>query len=195
MTGTAKAAQSSLAATAAGAFTAYRDGDQEGMDALVDAVTPLWHTVRSCGVDAQTAEDVIQTTWLTLVRRRESIADPQAVLKWLIVTARREAWRVSAAQRKNDPSDFDGSQLVARPADEPEATVLRDARQRTLWAQISTLSERCQQLLRVIAFADKPDYAVAQALGMPIGSIGPTRGRCLAQLRAALAGHSDWVTG
>ncbi|MGN6613012.1 MAG: sigma-70 family RNA polymerase sigma factor, partial [Angustibacter sp.] len=49
------------------------------------------------------------------------------------------------------------------------------------------LPERCQALLRVIAFADRPDYAsVAESLGMPIGSIGPTRGRCLHRLRAAL---------
>ena len=56
-----------------------------------------------------------------------------------------------------------------------------------LWQHIAQLPERCRALLRVIAFADRPDYAaVAESLGMPIGSIGPTRGRCLAKLRLQL---------
>jgi len=47
--------------------------------------------------------------------------------------------------------------------------------------------------IRVIAFADKPDYAhLAESLGMPVGSIGPTRGRCLAKLRDLLAGDPHW---
>ena len=62
-----------------------------------------------------------------------------------------------------------------------------------LWQHIARLPERCQALLRVIAFADRPDYAaVAKALGMPIGSIGPTRGRCLAKLRLQLANDPAW---
>jgi len=60
-----------------------------------------------------------------------------------------------------------------------------------LWAAIGRLSARCQELLRIIAFSPRPDYtAVAAALGMPVGSIGPTRGRCLAKLRAQLAAES-----
>ncbi len=63
---------------------------------------------------------------------------------------------------------------------------------RQLWSAVDTLNERCQRLLRVVAFEDRPDYArLAQDLSMPIGSIGPTRQRCLAKLRAVLesAGH------
>ena len=58
---------------------------------------------------------------------------------------------------------------------------------------IAALPERCRALLRVIAFADRPDYAeLSKALGMPQGSIGPTRGRCLAKLRLALAADPAW---
>ena len=65
----------------------------------------------------------------------------------------------------------------------------------TLWRHIAALPERCRALLRVIAFADRPDYAeLALALGMPQGSIGPTRGRCLAKLRVALAADPSWET-
>ena len=64
-----------------------------------------------------------------------------------------------------------------------------------LWTHVQDLSERCRRLLAVIAFADRPDYAaIAEALGMPVGSIGPTRGRCLAKLRAALEADPTWVT-
>lgn len=56
-----------------------------------------------------------------------------------------------------------------------------------LWSAVRRLAERCQRLLRVIAFEDRPDYArIAADLGMPVGSIGPTRNRCLAKLRALL---------
>ena len=71
--------------------------------------------------------------------------------------------------------------------------MLRDDGDGRLWQHIAQLSERCRALLRVIAFADRPDYAaVAEALGMPVGSIGPTRGRCLAKLRQQLANDPAW---
>ena len=75
----------------------------------------------------------------------------------------------------------------------PEVAVLTDADDRLVWQHFATLPERCKALLRAIAFAEQPDYAsVAQALGMPVGSIGPTRGRCLAKLRLALAADPRW---
>jgi DNA-directed RNA polymerase specialized sigma24 family protein len=71
--------------------------------------------------------------------------------------------------------------------------VLRSHGDTHLWEHIARLSERCQALLRVIAFADRPDYAsVAESLGMPVGSIGPTRGRCLAKLREQLNNDPKW---
>ena len=179
----------SLAERCGAAFEAYRGGDRDRMAELVTAVSPiLWHTVRTYRLDTQAAEDVIQSTWLALVRRADSVHDPRAVLQWLIVTARREAWRVSGAQRKVEPTDWEGEELVAPAAEEPESRTVRGARDEHLWRAVTALSERCQRLLRVIAFADRPDYAqVSRALGMPVGSIGPTRGRCLAQLRAVLS--------
>ena len=64
---------------------------------------------------------------------------------------------------------------------------------RVLWLHVKELNPRCQALLRVVAFATKPDYAaISAALGMPVGSIGPTRGRCLATLRTALSNDPRW---
>jgi DNA-directed RNA polymerase specialized sigma24 family protein len=81
------------------------------------------------------------------------------------------------------------------PEDDTMDVVLRSQDQSLLWRHVRDLPERCQTLLRVIALADRPDYAqVAEALGMPVGSIGPTRGRCLAKLRAALVADPKWAT-
>jgi DNA-directed RNA polymerase specialized sigma24 family protein len=70
-----------------------------------------------------------------------------------------------------------------------ESVVIEDDQTMRLWNAVRTLSERCQRLLRVIAFEQRPDYEhLAADLGMPVGSVGPTRGRCLSKLRSALEG-------
>lgn len=185
-----------LSSRAAALFTAYRSGDEAKIAELVELLTPiLWHTVRAQRVDHQLAEDVVQTTWLAMVRNAGSISEPQAVLQWLIVTARRESWRVVKREDRVQPSDFDPDDPNLPLSDVPEDLVLRGDTDARLWQHIAALSSRCQALLRVIAFADRPDYAsVAQALGMPVGSIGPTRGRCLAKLRELLSSDPGWET-
>lgn len=185
----------SLAVRAGTLFGRFRDGDETQMEALVRLLTPiLWHTVRAQNLDARASEDVLQSTWLALVRNAQSITEPRAVLQWLIVTCRREAWRSVKAERKVQPADFEDDVLVAPAHFSPEDVTLATAERGTLWAHISALSARCRELLRVIAFADRPDYAaVAAALDMPVGSIGPTRGRCLATLRALLDADPAWT--
>ncbi len=75
----------------------------------------------------------------------------------------------------------------------PEDVAITSDQERVLWTHVGHLPERCRVLLRVIAFAAVPDYAgVATSLGMPVGSIGPTRGRCLAKLRALLLSDPSW---
>ena len=92
-----------------------------------------------------------------------------------------------------EPKDFEDDEFVTAALDGPEEVALRSDGDSRLWQHIARLPERCQALLRVIAFADRPDYAsVAESLGMPIGSIGPTRGRCLAKLREQLATDPGW---
>lgn len=183
-----------LAARAGTLFAEFRAGDEAKMGDLVSLLTPiLWHTVRSQNLDLTSAEDVLQSTWLALVRNAQGISDPRAVLQWLIVTTRREAWRVAKIDRRAEPQDFEADVIVAPIEHSPENTVVREAGRGQLWEHIAALPERCRELLRVIAFADRPDYAaVAAALGMPIGSIGPTRGRCLAKLRAQLSADPHW---
>jgi RNA polymerase sigma factor (sigma-70 family) len=186
----------SLAVRAANAFRSYRDGQPAGMATLVDEVTPLlWAVARQQGLAHQAAEDVVQNTWLKLVEHASSIADPQSVLKWLITTTKRDAWSTGSRGHREEPATHADVADVETDATapSPELTVLADADDRLVWEHFRTLPARCQTLLRAIAFADKPDYAsVAQALGMPVGSIGPTRGRCLAKLRLALVADPRW---
>jgi RNA polymerase sigma factor (sigma-70 family) len=169
-------------------FGRWRDGDTPAMDELVALMTPvLWHVARAYGLDRELAEDVVQTTWLKLVQRHTTIAGSQAVAAWLTTCARREAWRVSRQQRRSDP--IEPEELEPHlPADRSaEQEVEAAATDRQLWDAMSQLAERCQRLLRVIAFDDRPDYArIARDLAMPVGSIGPTRQRCLAKLRSLL---------
>ena len=188
-----------LTVRAARAFAAYRDGDTSLMSDLVDELTPLlWNLARSQGLGRESAEDVVQQTWLRLVEHAAEIHDPQSVVKWLMTTTRREAWRTGRAGRAADPrGDIETVEDAADlPAEPVPDTVIAAADHEILWQHVAQLSERCRHLLRVIAFADRPDYAaIADALGMPVGSIGPTRGRCLAALRSALLLDPAYETG
>jgi RNA polymerase sigma factor (sigma-70 family) len=175
-------------ATAAHAFGRWRDGDPTGLDDLVAVMTPvLWHVVRAYRLPAEAAEDAIQATWLALVRRRDAIQDAQAIGAWLITTARRTAARAAARQARDvtlDPADLEP---YGTPAGSAEAAAVQNDERARLWRAVATLDDRCQRLLRVLAFMQRPDYASLSAeLKMPVGSIGPTRGRCLAKLRTAL---------
>ena len=187
--------ETSLASRAGRLFAAYRDGDSSKMSDLVRLLTPiLWHTVRASRLDTAAAEDVVQTVWLALVRRADTISEPLAVLQWMVVTAKREAWRVARTQARVRPEDMEASRPGGPDSlHSVEDEVVRDDVQNRLWHHISQLPERCRALLRVIAFADRPDYAdLAKALDMPQGSIGPTRGRCLAKLRLSLTNDPSW---
>jgi RNA polymerase sigma factor (sigma-70 family) len=181
---------------AAGCFIRWQEGDTRAMDDLVRLMTPvLWHIVRSYGLDRALAEDVVQTTWLTLVRGHAAIADPRAVSGWLTTCARREAWRVGRLQRRADPTEIEQLEprLAAAPSAEHEASTADESHR--LWRAVAQLNERCQRLLRVVAFDERPDYArIAHDLAMPVGSIGPTRQRCLAKLRVALE-DAGWGGG
>jgi len=195
-------AEATIVDRAAAAFVAYREGDRAAFDELVGLVTPLvWHTVRAQGVDVAAAEDVVQTIWMRLLHGSSTIRDPQSVVAWLLTAARRESWRVVKRARADvvrtaSLSGADGEPAVRLPAqrgDAPEEVVVLEERQRRLWQHVESLSQRCRELVRVIAFADRPDYAlIASSLGMPVGSIGPTRGRCLARLRRELASDPQW---
>ena len=173
---------------AGSAFRRWRDGDQRALDDLVRLMSPvLWHVVRATGLEREPAEDVVQSTWLAMVRSAEGISDPQAVSGWLCTTARREAWRTRKQSTRSTPVEDEALEFRLPNEESPEAAVVLDDEQRRLWSSLAKLPERCQRLLRIVAAEQRPDYTrIASDLQMPVGSIGPTRGRCLDKLRAEL---------
>lgn len=192
-----------LAERGADALRSLREGDTGTLGSFVTEVTPLlWHTARSQGVGTTEAQDVVQGVWVQFVAHAERIEDPRAVLQWLLVSTRRAAWSAARSARRTelregiggeDPGSA-GATRAPAATDDPEHVVLRDERDRQLWDAVGRLDERCRTLLRLVALVDRPDYAaVSVALGMPVGSIGPTRGRCLAKLRTELESHGRWA--
>ncbi|MDQ4213892.1 sigma-70 family RNA polymerase sigma factor [Microbacterium capsulatum] len=173
---------------AAALFLRWRDGEPRAMDELVRLMTPvLWHVARAYGLDRALAEDVVQSTWMTLMRRHASIAEPLAISGWLTTCARREAWRVGRLQRRADPTETESLESHLPAGESAERQAQRGTEAWLLWQAVGELNVRCQRLLRIVAFEERPDYArIAQDLAMPIGSIGPTRQRCLGKLRALL---------
>jgi RNA polymerase sigma factor (sigma-70 family) len=174
-----------------------RAGEAGALDAIVRELNPLlWHVARSQGVPASDVSDVVQNTWLELVAHLDGIRSPGALTAWLVVTTKREAWRTNRKRQSMQPSGT-GAELADIPDDapDPSTALITGERDRILWHAFQQLSDRCRALLRIVAMVDRPDYGVVgEALGMPHGSIGPTRGRCLAKLRVLLQADPLWKT-
>jgi RNA polymerase sigma factor (sigma-70 family) len=173
--------------------SAARQGSEDALGEIVTELSPLlWQVARAAGLSTSDAEDVLQTVWMRLLAHLDDIHTSAALTGWLVTTTRREAWRVSAAARRQLPADTELLSTLPDQGPGSEEQVIIDDQRRILWQAIGQLSPRCQELLRIVAFVPRPDYAaVAAELGMPTGSVGPTRGRCLAKLRALLAGDLE----
>lgn len=161
--------------------------DETAWNALVVRFGGLvWSICRAHGLDRTEAADVSQTVWLRLVDNLARIRQPERVGAWIAATTRHECMRVSQLRRRTlsvaEPQDLEEAMA---PADEPAATVVHDERAAALWAVVATMPARSQALIRLL-MADRPAtyVEVAAGLGIPIGSIGPTRQRCLRTLRA-----------
>lgn len=188
---TSAAADRSARLTAS--FERARDGDRGALHEVIRELNPLlWHVARAQGLSSEDAADVVQTAWLELVRRLGELRSAQALTAWMVTTTRREAWRVRARSQRQVADDAMIDRL-ADPGPGPAEGLLTDERDRVLWRHFQALSERCRRLLRIVAEVDRPDYGViAEAMEMPHGSIGPTRGRCLAKLRQLLQDDPAW---
>jgi len=167
---------------------AAKDGDREAWNALVARYSGLiWSIARAHRLGDADAADVFQTTWLRLVEHLGEIRDPDRVGAWLATTARNECLRVLRVGQRHVLTD--GFDLPDEAGDAAlDARMLGAERDAALWRAFSRISGRCAALLRMLAADPAPSYEeVGAALEMPVGSIGPTRGRCLEQLRERLA--------
>ena len=159
-------------------------GDQAAWNRLVERFNGLvWAVVRAHRLAGADASDVVQTTWLRLVEHLDRLQDPERVGAWLATTARRECLRTLRVSARILPTE---TELLPDPGTDAPlgAALLSQERDRALWEAFGGLSERCQALLRLLVTDPPPSYEdVGAALDMPIGSIGPTRQRCLERLR------------
>jgi RNA polymerase sigma factor (sigma-70 family) len=178
--------------------TAAASGDKTAWQGLVERFSGLvWSVTRAYRLADADAADAFQTTWLRLAEHIGRIQRPERVGAWLATAARRECLQIIRAGARAVPAaDMTRFEPVTLGGDppEPEEAVLRAEREREdaeraadLWRAFERLSARCRELLRVLMAVPPPSYGeVAAALGIPIGSIGPTRARCLQRLRAQL---------
>jgi RNA polymerase sigma factor (sigma-70 family) len=172
-----------------------RDGDRRAFDEIIERLTPLvWNVARAQGLSRETASDVVQTTWLQLLEHLHSIRMPEALAGWLVTVTRHEAHKVRKAQRRDELVEPEVLSDRPDPTGDIESRIADQEQYLCLWRNLRKLEPRCQELLRIVAFADRPDYrAIAEALKMPRGSIGPSRGRCLSKLRALLDADPTWT--
>ena len=167
-------------------------GDNEAWNALVERYARLvWSVARGFALSAADAADVSQTTWLRLVEHLGRLREPEALGGWLASTARHECLRVLRKSGR-EIVGFDADIDIESGEPTPEAVVLDSERDRLLWQSLGEISQRCQVLLRALATTPAPSYQdVSAALGMPVGSIGPTRARCLDHLKKRLDAHES----
>ncbi len=157
-----------------------------GWDALVERYSRLvWSVPRSFRLSHPDAADVYQCTWLCLAEHLNRIREPESLAVWLVRTATRQSINVLRLRGREVPADR-WEPEAGSPT--PEDVVLGNDRAHRLWTALTMLNERCQRLLRIAAHSPEVSYAqVADALGMKLGSVGPTRRRCLVALRRQLA--------
>jgi RNA polymerase sigma factor (sigma-70 family) len=165
-------------------------GDESAWHELVDRYArTVWSVVRSHRLGSGDAADVYQTTWLRLVENLDRIAQPERVGSWLVTTARRESLRLLHVRQREVPHLDDVDLPHQRVADGPgpEDVVVLDDERAVVARAFHQLSARCQLLLRLwLADTARGNADIAAHLGTPVGSVGPTKSRCLAQLRRLL---------
>lgn len=165
------------------------EGDSEAWGWLVDQYSRLiWSITAEFRLVESDAADVAQTTWLRLLEHIDRLNHPERVSAWLAVTARNECLRNLAGRKRivlaHEDFELD---VVAEQAPEIDERLLAVERAEIVHEAMEHLPQRWQLLIELL-MADPPaSYAeISDQLGLPVGSIGPTRGRCLDRLRVLL---------
>ena len=163
-----------------------RDGDERAWAALVERYAPLiWSLCRRYRLDTTDTADVGQNVWLLLVNQLGKIRDPAALPGWLVTTTRRECGRVlGRAQRQGARRMLDAENIPDGETETIEQGLLAAERHAALREAFAHLPPRDKRLIALLIEDPPVPYAeISIRLGIPVGSIGPNRRRCLDKLR------------
>ena len=157
--------------------------DQDAWNEIVERYSPMvWGICTRYRLSSQDIEDVNQNVWLRLVEHLGKLREPAALPGWLATTTSRECLRVLRAARRYDRFSTAPDELPDDPMIEDE--IIAAERNAALRAAFAELPPRCRQLLAMCMSETSHSYAeISVILQMPVGSIGPQRGRCLERLR------------
>jgi len=173
-------------------------GENTAWDSLVKRyVALLYSTCLRMGLTAADAEDVVQDVCVILLDHLADVRDTAKLSSWLISTTRREVWRFQRRKGLKLASELGEGEWALESAagvhmetaDSPEVEVLALEEQQLVRQAMEQLADRCRRLLTLLYCTDDPaSYTeIAAELSLPVGSIGPTRARCLQNLRKLLA--------
>jgi RNA polymerase sigma factor (sigma-70 family) len=167
---------------------ACRQGDASAWETLSARYRGLIYNVgRRVGLDKEQAADVCQNVFVILAQKLDRINQPAQIGAWLMTTTRHEAWKLRQRERASGMNvSYDEDEIDALTEDAllPDELMLRLEEQHKVRTGLAALDVRCRTLLTLLFYRHDPTpYAeVAAALGIPEGSIGPLRGRCLRKL-------------
>ena len=170
-----------------GLVNAAKQGDTAAWNALVRRYRPLVTSVtRQFRLSTTDAEDVGQVVWLRLLENLDRLREDCAIPGWIRTTTRNEALRVVKSRQRFDlidPGNLAWMDVTAAD-DEVDRDLLRSEREQAVRDGLAHLDHGHRELLLLLHAEQRPNYqAISRALGMPTGSIGPTRARCLERLR------------
>jgi len=164
------------------------DGDSDAWSEMVRRFGGLVYSIaRGFRLSAADSADVSQTVWLRFAEHLDRLTDPERAPAWLATTTRRECLRVVRTSSRMMPTE-DVADRITPVASSSDDGLIRAERQAAVAAAFVRIPEHCQRLLSLLSADDRLPYEeISKKLDMPIGSIGPTRGRCLEHLRRELA--------
>ncbi|MEM7275356.1 MAG: sigma-70 family RNA polymerase sigma factor [Actinomycetota bacterium] len=167
-------------------------GDESAWNALFREFNPMIRSVvAGYRLDHATSADVCQTVWLRLYEHAERIRRPEALGGWLATTARNESLRCLRGQQRSRPSGV-LEEEVDLTAPSPDERAIDDEMLTDVLTAFGKLPDDSQHLLRLLVASPPLPYRdIAARVGRPVGSIGPTRSRCLETLRSHLDQHGE----
>ena len=173
-------------------------GNEQAWERLIRQYANLIHaTIRRVGLDVDDAEEAFQATTVAIFQQLPALRSPETLVSWIIGIAYRQGINVIRRKTRRprgvELEEASAQTLEANPGDLPDEDLQRLESHQRIDECLHQLPDRCHALLRELFYGDlPPDYAaISKRLSMPVGSIGPTRARCLAKLRQILE-RSGW---